>query len=88
MAKDQSVDDLLRQKKDQLEAQLKAHDDDTAPIRKKLDDLMAQRQKIDEQLLPLKNQMRPFNEKRQQLQNEIGKLARGLGGRSTSDNRA
>jgi peptidoglycan hydrolase CwlO-like protein len=89
MAKtEQSTDDLLRAKKDDLERQLATLDKDNSGIRTKIDALLSQRQAIDEQLIPLKAQVRPVNEKRQQLQNEIGKIARALGGRSTSDNPA
>lgn len=81
----QEIDDLLRAK---LAERQKAYEDimkKAAPHRAKIDALLAESQKIDAEMEKHLQEWRPLNEQAAVLQGEIGKLARGLGGKSTSD---
>jgi len=54
-------------------------------LRSKIDDILARKATLDAELEPLLEQWHPVNAELQRLQNEIGRAARVLGGRSTSD---
>lgn len=83
--KEKTAEDMARDILAARQADLDALDAQAAPLREQIDALHEQKNAIDEQLAPLVAQWAPINERRQNLQNEIGKLARMTGGKSTSD---
>lgn len=89
MAKaEKTIDELLMEKRDSLQAQIDKLDADNMPLRDQIDELQRQQGVLDSQLAPLLDQWRPIKDERFRLANELGKVARGLGGKSTSDSNA
>lgn len=84
-AKEKTAEDFARDILVTRQAELEALDAEAGPLREKIDALHAEKGAIDLKLAPLVEQWLPINERRQNLQNEIGKLARMTGGKSTSD---
>lgn len=82
---EKTAEDFAREIMASREADLAALDAQAAPLRAQIDELHAQKGAIDLLLAPLVEQWAPLNQRRQDLQNEIGKLARMTGGKSTSD---
>ena len=85
--KPKTTEELMQDRLAELQADLAAFDETNAPLRKQMDDIHDQQNALAEQLAPLAQQWIPLQEERQLKQNEIGRLARALGGKSTSDNR-
>jgi len=54
-------------------------------LRSQIDAILARKAALDAELEPLVEQWQPINAELQRLQNEIGRAARVLGGRSTSE---
>lgn len=86
MAK-KTTEELMRDRLAELQAELEQLDSDVAPLQREIDALIEQENTLKAQMAQKAEQMRPTKERRAELQAEIGKLARGLGGKSTSDAR-
>lgn len=86
MAKNEkTTEELMRDRLTELQADLAKLDADAAPLQAEIDALIEQENRLKVQMTEKAEQMRPIKETRASLQNEIGKLARATGGRSTSE---
>ena len=74
----------LMDRRDALQAEIDKVDAQMAPARAKRDEAIARSQAIDEEIAEFTAEIKPFEAEKFALQNELGTVARALGGYSTS----